>query len=87
VAEKGIRITAGFVCNERPKAGTCPPVKIAELYSHLNGLEFLELRKPALLKEIKAVITAVDANKCKTKVSKEKNMKGKLLFSPIERFH
>jgi len=59
-------------------------VKIAETYSHLNGLEFLLVHKRALWKEIQAVVSAVDARKCKTKVSKEKNMKGKLLYSPIE---
>ncbi len=59
-------------------------MKIAETYSHLNGLEFLLVHKPALWKEIQAVITAVDATKCKTKVSKEKTMKGQLLFSPID---
>ena len=59
-------------------------MKIAETYSHLNGLEFLIVHKPALWKEIQAVIAAVDANKCKTKVSKEKTMKGALLYSPID---
>ncbi|MDI6763628.1 MAG: BglII/BstYI family type II restriction endonuclease [Thermodesulfobacteriota bacterium] len=37
-----------------------------------------------LWREIKSVIANVDAEKCKTKVSKEKTMKGKLLYSPIE---
>lgn len=59
-------------------------MKIAEIYSHLNGLEFLMVHKPTLWKEIQAVVSAVDANKCKTKVSKEKTMKGQLLFSPID---
>jgi hypothetical protein len=59
-------------------------MKIAETYSHLNGLEFLLVHKPTLWQEIQSVITAVDATKCWTKVSKEKTMKGKLLFSPIE---
>jgi hypothetical protein len=59
-------------------------MRIAETYSHLNGLEFLIVHKPSLWKEIKKVIAAVDAEKCKTKVSKEKTMKGKLLFSPID---
>lgn len=59
-------------------------MKIAEIYSHLNGLEFLIVHKPALWKEIQKVIGAVDAAKCKTKVSKEKTMKGKLLYSPID---
>jgi hypothetical protein len=59
-------------------------MKIAETYSHLNGLEFLIVHKPTLWKEIQDVIAAVDATKCKTKVSKEKTMKGELLFSPID---
>jgi len=58
-------------------------MKIAETYSHLNGLEFLLVHKRTLWQEIQSVIAAVDAKKCRTKVSKEKTMKGKLLFSPI----
>jgi len=59
-------------------------MKIIETYSHLNGLEFLLVHKQALWREIKTVIASVDANKCRTKVSKEKTMKGELLFSPID---
>jgi len=59
-------------------------MKIVETYSHLNGLEFLLVHKKSLWKEIQTVIKEVDANKCKTKVSKEKTMKGRLLYSPIE---
>lgn len=59
-------------------------MKIVETYSHLNGLEFLLVHKPHLWKEIQSVILAVDAVKCKNKVSKEKTMKGKLLYSPID---
>lgn len=59
-------------------------MKISETYSHLNGLEFLIVHKPALWQEIQNVISAVDASKCKTKVSKEKTMQGELLFSPID---
>jgi hypothetical protein len=58
-------------------------MKIVETYSHLNGLEYLLVHKPILWQEIQAVIASVDAEKCKTKVSKEKTMKGKLLYSPI----
>lgn len=58
-------------------------MKIAETYSHLNGLEFLLVHKPKLWTEIKQVIAGVDAQACKTKVSKEKTMAGKLLYSPI----
>lgn len=59
-------------------------MKIAEVHSHLNGVEFLMVHRPSLWQEIQDVIAAVDANKCKTKVSKEKTMKGKLLFSPVD---
>lgn len=59
-------------------------MNIAETYSHLNGLEFLLVHKPSLWQEIQGVVSAVDANECRTKVSKEKTMKGKLLFSPID---
>ena len=59
-------------------------MKIVETYSHLNGLEFLIVHKQKLWKEIKNVVLSVDAENCKTKVSKEKTMKGKLLYSPID---
>jgi hypothetical protein len=59
-------------------------MKIAETYSHLNGLEFLLVHRPQLWHEIQTVISAVDAYKCRTKVSKEKTMEGKLLFSPVD---
>lgn len=58
-------------------------MKIIEKYSHLNGLEFLLVHKPELWKEIKKVIGLIDAHRCKTKVSQEKNKKGQLLYSPI----
>ena len=58
-------------------------MKIAETYSHLNGLEFLLVHKPALWEELQTVIAAVDANACKTKISQEKTMPGRVLFSPI----
>jgi hypothetical protein len=59
-------------------------MKIVEKYSHLNGFEYLLVHKPYLWKEIENVIKTVDAEKCKTKVSKEKTMHGTLLYSPIE---
>jgi len=59
-------------------------VKLVECYSHLNGLEFLLVHKPSLWHEIQDVIKQVNAFACKTKVSKEKNMKGRLLYSPVE---
>lgn len=59
-------------------------MKIVETYSHLNGLEYLMVHKPGLWQEIQDVIVAVNAQAFKTKVSKEKTMMGKLLYSPKE---
>lgn len=59
-------------------------MKIAETYSHLNGLEFLLVHKPHLWQELQEVIDQIDTRECKTKISKEKTMKGKELYSPIE---
>ncbi|GMO35740.1 MAG: hypothetical protein Ta2B_15850 [Termitinemataceae bacterium] len=57
-------------------------MKIAQKYSHLNGLEFLLVHKPELWTEVTNVIETVDGEKCKTKISQEQRMKGKLLYSP-----
>ena len=57
-------------------------MKIAKIYSHLNGLEFLLVHRKKLWGEVQTVIATVDAKACKPKVSEEKTMRGKLLFSP-----
>ncbi|WP_022685620.1 BglII/BstYI family type II restriction endonuclease [Sphingomonas phyllosphaerae] len=57
-------------------------MKIAEVYSHLNGLEYLEARKPHLWKEIQSVIAGVNANLCFTKTSQEARKLGRMLCSP-----
>lgn len=57
-------------------------MNICEIYSHLNGQEYLLVHKPELWDEICSVIESVNAEKCRTKISREKQMKGKLLFSP-----
>ncbi|HEX3717398.1 MAG TPA: BglII/BstYI family type II restriction endonuclease [Verrucomicrobiae bacterium] len=59
-------------------------MRIAEVYSHLNGLEFLKVHKPGLWLEVETVIGAIDAGACKTKVSGEKRIKRNLLYAPIE---
>jgi hypothetical protein len=59
-------------------------MKILEKYSHLNGLEYLLVHKPSLWNEIEKVIMNINAEHCRTKVSKEKKMKGRLLYSPIQ---
>lgn len=57
-------------------------MKIAQVYSHLNGEEFLIVHKPQLWAEIQACIRGVDANLAYEKVSREKTMRGKTLYSP-----
>jgi hypothetical protein len=57
-------------------------MRIAAHYSHLNGLEYLLVHQPRIWEEIQAIIASVDGKACKTKVSKEKTMEGKLLYSP-----
>ena len=57
---------------------------IAGKYSFNGGAEAIEQHYPQLLREIEAVIGAIDASICRTKTSKEKTMTGKLLYSPKE---
>lgn len=58
-------------------------MQISEVYSHLNGLEFLLVHKKSLWGEIQRVIKNVDAAACRTKVSKEKRKQGATLYSPV----
>ena len=57
-------------------------MKIAEYHSHLNGYEWLIHRRSGMWESIEKMIASVDAARFRTKVSKEKRMKGKLLYSP-----
>ena len=57
-------------------------MKIAQIYSHLNGLEFLLVHQPVLWNEIQVAIQNVNAKKAFDKVSKEKTRKGNVLYSP-----
>lgn len=59
-------------------------MRVVERYSHLNGEEFLLVHRPALWAEVLAVIESVDAEACRTKVSREKRLEGKLLYSPVD---
>jgi len=58
-------------------------MKIAQKYSHLNGEEYLIVHHNKLYKEIIELIGSIDANNFLTKESKEKTMRGKMLYSPI----
>lgn len=57
-------------------------MRIEARYSHLNGYEYLLVHHPDLWNEVVEVVESVDAEACRTKVSKEKTMPGKLLYSP-----
>lgn len=59
-------------------------MKVAKKHSHLNGDEWLQVHEPALHQEILDCVALVDAEKYKTKVSKEKTKLGRLLYSPVE---
>ncbi|MBN1352961.1 restriction endonuclease [candidate division KSB1 bacterium] len=59
-------------------------MKIIEKYSHLNGLESILVHKPQLWEEVLDVVAQVNAELCKTKISNEKRMIGRLLYSPKE---
>ena len=54
-------------------------MKIANLYSHLNGYEYLLVHRKELWQEITSAITSIDAN-LYIKSSKEKTKMGKLLY-------
>ena len=59
-------------------------MRIAQKYSHLNGEEYLIVHHNNLYEEIKDVITNIDAEQFRTKISKEKRKIGNSLLSPIE---
>lgn len=54
-------------------------MKIANLYSHLNGYEYMLIHKKPLWEEIAAAIEQIDANQY-TKVSKAKPSLGKIFY-------
>jgi hypothetical protein len=58
-------------------------MRITRSHSHLNGYEWLLVHHREIWNEIEETIGRIDAGKYKTKVSREKTMKGKLLYSPI----
>ena len=61
-------------------------MKVVNKYSHLNGEEYLIVHKKDLYDEILKTISLVDANKLKTKISKEKRKKGNYLYNQERAF-
>ena len=58
-------------------------MKIIYEYSHLGGKQILQVDYPEIYNDIKQVISNIK-NVGKNKVSKEKTMKGRMLYSPSE---
>lgn len=58
-------------------------MRIAGRYSFNRGREETESRYAALLRDVYEAISAIDARQHKTKVSEEKTMRGRMLFSPV----
>lgn len=59
-------------------------MKIIQYYSHLNGFEFLKYHKSHIWDDLEAVISGVDAERCRTKASAEARKVGRTLYSPVE---
>lgn len=57
-------------------------MKVVYEYSHLGGSEILQVRYPKFNQQIYDVIKHVKSSK--TKISKEKTMIGRALYSPTE---
>ena len=54
------------------------------MYSHLNGFEWIQYHQKAMWGEMKKIIKDIKAEDYRTKISKEKTMKGRKLFSPTD---
>lgn len=59
-------------------------MKVGAMYSHLNGFEWVQYHQKPMWDEILKIIENIRAEDFRLKVSKEKTMKGKMLFSPPE---
>ena len=59
-------------------------LKIAAQYSFKNGFDEIKKRYSNLLSEIKNAIGNVDASQARTKISAEKTMLGRTLYSPVK---
>lgn len=58
-------------------------MNIAGVYSFNNGEEVVKSKYKFLIKEIESCIVSIDASLCRTKKSKEKTKKEKMLYSPV----
>ncbi|WP_373553524.1 BglII/BstYI family type II restriction endonuclease [Haliscomenobacter sp.] len=59
-------------------------MKIGAMYSHLSGFEWIQYHQKAMWEEIEEIIQGINAEDFRTKISLEKTMRGKSLFSPAD---
>jgi hypothetical protein len=59
-------------------------MKIGAMYSHLNGFEWIQYHQKAMWDEMEKIVDAIEAEDYRIKISQEKTMMGKRLFSPTE---
>ncbi len=59
-------------------------MKIGAMYSHLNGFEWIQYHQKEMWDEMASIIDDINAEEFRTKISKEKTMKGRALFSPAD---
>lgn len=59
-------------------------MRVEATYSHMNGEEFLVIRKPELWEETFEVVSSIDAEACKAMSSKQEGIPERTLFSSIE---
>lgn len=57
---------------------------IAGIYSFNQGREIIENNYAQELQEVTEIINSIDSEACKTKISKEKTMPGKVLYRPAK---
>jgi len=57
-------------------------MRIGAKHSHLNGFEWILVHRPQIWSEIQTVVGGIDAEACRTKVSKERRSKGSRFYSP-----
>lgn len=58
-------------------------MQVVAQYSFKNGKEFIEKYHEQEINEVKDIILSVNASRFKTKISREKTMIGRALYSPI----
>lgn len=57
-------------------------MRVVAQYSFAGGRELVAEKHSAELEEVKSALASVDAEACRTKVSAEKTMSGRLLYAP-----